>query len=105
MAQTKDLSGRNLITYRFGNSQILASPYFLYEVSVDKYWKNGFCNLKNRYFKSDKFLKINHTVEIKHCGEYNIVRSISLLGAPYNFIKERNMPIYTKNGKCRKRVK
>lgn len=105
MARTKDLSGRELITYRLGNSQILVLPYFLYEVSVDKYWKNGFCNLKNRYFKSDKFLKINHTVEIKRCEEYNVVRNISLLGAPYNFIKEHNLPIYTKSGKCQKHVK
>lgn len=101
MARTKDRSGSKP-TYRFENGQIEVLPYFLYEVSVDKLWKNGFCCLKSRFFKSDKFLKIKNTEEIKYFDGYSIVRSITLLGAPYSFIKEHNLPIYklySKNNK------
>lgn len=93
MRRTKDRSGAKPVTYRFEGSQIEVLPYFLYEVSIDKLWKNGFCNLKSRYFKSDKFLKVRLTEE-KHYDGYSIVRSVTLLGAPYSFIKERNLPIY-----------
>ena len=81
-------------TYRFEGGQIESLPYFLYEVSVDKHWKNGFCNLKSRYFKSDRFLRVVLTEEIKRYDGYDIVRSVTLLGAPLNFIKEHNLPIY-----------
>lgn len=104
--QTKDHFGRNPITYRFENNQISVLPYFLYEVSADKLWKNGFCNLKSRYFKSNKFLKVKHTVETKRFDGYKVVRSITLLGAPYNFIKENNLPVYKLySKKCQKRGK
>ena len=89
----KDRSGHKPVTYRFENSQIEVLPYFLYEVSVDKLWKNGFCCLKSRYFKSNKFLKVKGE-EIKYFDGYSIVRSIILLGTPYSFIKEHNLPIY-----------
>lgn len=94
MGRTKDRSGRKQVTYRFEGSQIEVLPYFLYEVSVDKLWKNGFCCLKNRFFKSSKFLKMKNTEECKQYDGYSIVRSITLLGAPYSFIKEHNLPIY-----------
>lgn len=94
MGRMKDHSGIKPATYRFEGSQIEVLPYFLYEVSIDKRWKNGFCNLKSRYFKADKFLKVCLTEEVKYYDEYSIVRSVTLLGAPYSFIKERNLPIY-----------
>ena len=105
MRQTKDLSGPKLEAYRFENSKIFVLPYFLYEVSADKLWKNGFCNLKARYFKSNKFLKIKHKVEIKHYEGYIIIKSITLIGAPYNFIHDHNLPVYSKPVKCQKRGK
>ena len=94
MSRTKDRSGSKPVTYRFEGSQIEVLPYFLYEVSVDKLWKNGFCNLRTRFFKADKFLKVCLMEETKRFDGYSIVRSITLLGAPYSFIKERNLPIY-----------
>ena len=103
----KDLIADKPITYRFKGSQISVLPYFLYEVSVDKHWKNGYCNLKSRYFKSNRFLKI--TEEVKHYDEYSIIRRIILLGAPYSFIKENNLSVYElytkKVQKCQKRKK
>lgn len=97
MVRTKSRFGDKLATYRFRGVQIEVLPYFLYEVSIDKLWKNGFGNLKSRYFKSDRFLKIVQTEESKQFDGYRIVRSITLLGAPYSFIKEHNLPIYSKN--------
>lgn len=93
MDQKKDRSGHKPVTYRFENNQIEVLPYFLYEVSADKFWENGFCTIKSRYFKSDKFLRIRST-EVQHYSGYKVIRSITLIGAPYNFIKEHNLPIY-----------
>lgn len=104
MGRTKDRSGHKPVTYRFENSQIEVLPYYLYEVSVDKLWKNGFCCLKSRFFKSNKFLNIKDT-EVKYYDGYSIVRSITLMGAPYSFIKERNLPIYKLYSKDNKNEK
>lgn len=37
---------------------------------------------------------MKNTEECKQYDGYSIVRSITLLGAPYSFIKEHNLPIY-----------
>lgn len=104
MGQMKDRSGRKQPTYRFENNQIEILPYFLYEVSLDKLWEGGSCCLKSRLFKSSKFLKVKDT-EVKHYNGYNIVRSITLMGAPYGFIKEHNLPIYKLHSKNHKNEK
>lgn len=98
--QTKDRSGVKPL-YRFDGGLIEALPYFLYEVSIDKFWKNGFCCVKSRHFKSDRLLKIKKAYESKRFDDYKIVRSITLLGAPYNFIRERNLPVYEHNFKIK----
>lgn len=94
ISQTKDRSGHKPLIYQFKGNRIEVLPYFLYEVSIDKLWKNGFCNLKTKYFKTGKLLKIRSTEEFKYYPEYKVVRSISLIGAPYDFIKEHNLLIY-----------
>lgn len=105
--QTKGRSGDNPVTYLYEGYQLMVLPYFLYEVDVYRTWKDGFALVKSRLFKSNKFLSIKNYVDIKHYDGYNLERSINLIGAPINFIKEKKLPLYgTKikkmNGKSKK---
>ena len=92
MGSTKDQSE----LYKFEGSPIEILPYFLYEISVDKVWSKGFCNLKTKYFKSTDLLKIKNKVEVKNYDNYKVIRSITLIGAPYVFIKECKLPTYNR---------
>lgn len=96
MNPTKDHSGNKVKTYLYNGYQLLVLPYFLYEVDVYKTWKEGFALVRSRQFKSDKFLKIKNSVDIKHYDGYNLERSIDLIGAPMHFINEQKLPIYGK---------
>lgn len=85
------------IGHIFDNQIIEVMPYFIYEISLNKYWKNGYCVLAHKFYKSNKLLNISD--EIKHYDDYIISKEIVLLGAPENFIKD--LPIYQlkkKNG-------
>lgn len=82
------------VSYRFGENRIEPMPYFLYEVSIYKITKNMAGLLDSKYYKSDKLLKIKNEVESKKYKDYSIVRYIDLLGAPMEFIRENNLPIY-----------
>lgn len=79
-------------SYRFKDNKIKVMPYFLYEISIYKITKNMVNMLDSKYFKSNKLLGI--------CNEYNkfrnnlIVKYVDLLGAPIEFIKENNLPLY-----------
>lgn len=90
----KDRSGNKIVTYLYEGSQLMVLPYFLYEVDVYRTWNNGFALVRSRQFKSNKFLKIKNSVEIKHYDGHNLERSINLIGAPITFIKERKLPLY-----------
>lgn len=93
------------VSYRFGENRIEPMPYFLYEVSVYKITKNMAGILDSKFFKSDKLLKIKNEVECKKFKDYQIVRYIDLLGAPMEFIKENNLPIYELRKPSKKKKK
>lgn len=63
-------------------------PCFVYEVSINKYWKNGFCVLANKFYKSDKLIEVPD--KIRHYDDYIIIREVILLGAPEKFVKKWN---------------
>lgn len=94
MIRTKDHSGQEPKTYIFDNNRIEVVPYFIYEVGLYKYWKSGFCMLGTRTFKSDKFLNIKCKRKVKRYDTYFIEKEIVLIGAPYQFIRENNLPEY-----------
>lgn len=107
MHQTKDHSWDNQTTYLYEGGQLMVLPYFLYEVEVYRTWHNGFALVRSRRFKSNKFLRIKNYVEVKHYDGHNLERSIDLIGAPINFIKEKKLPVYRQktkkvNGKSKK---
>lgn len=94
MLRTKGRSGDKPKTYLYEGCQLMVLPYFLYEVEVYRIWHNGFALVRSRRFKSNKFLRIKNYVEIKRYDGYNLERSIDLIGAPINFIKEKKLPVY-----------
>ena len=93
------------VSYRFGENRIEPMPYFLYEVSIYKVAKNMSGLLDSKYYKSDKLLKIKNEVTCKRFKDYQIIRYIDLLGAPMEFIKENNLPIYELRKPSRKKKK
>jgi len=80
--------------YVFNGNCIEIAPCFIYEVSAYKYWKNGFCFLGDKYYKSNKLLKIKKNRKVKDFKEYKIVKEIVLLGAPEGFIREMGLPLF-----------
>lgn len=90
--QTNDLSGTKY--YIYNDQKIEIFSCFIYEVCLYKYWKNGFCILSSKFYKSDKLLNIKKWRKYKYFKEYMLVQEIILVAAPYNFIKENNLPEY-----------
>lgn len=102
MAQMKNRSGQRPKIYIYEGVKIEALPYFLYEVCIYRYWNSGFCVLGSRFFKSDKPLNIKCPSKFKQFDGYTIEKEISLIGAPYQFIKERNLSEYKPISKTKK---
>lgn len=90
----KDHSGQELKSYVYDGIRIKVSKFFLYEVSLHKYWKNGYCLLGSKLFKSDKLLNIRCPRVYKRFKEYTIEKEISLIAAPQEFIIEMGLPVY-----------
>lgn len=60
-------------------------PYFVYEVSISKYWKNGYSLLNTKYYKSNKPLNFKRTVLSKEFKNYSIKKEIVLIGVPKEY--------------------
>lgn len=75
--------------FLFGNDKIEVLPYFLYEVTIYQISKSMVRLLESKYYKSDKLLNVKDTA-IKY-KNYSLVRNITLLAAPIEFIKENNL--------------
>ena len=75
--------------FLFGNDKIEVLPYFLYEVTIYQISKSMVRLLESKYYKSDKLLNVKDTA-IRY-KNYSLVRNITLLAAPIEFIKENNL--------------
>lgn len=93
------------VSYRFGENRIEPMPYFLYEVSIYKITKNMVCILDSKYYKSDKLLTIKKKAEYKKVKDGHIARFVDFLGAPIEFIRENNLPIYELRKPSKKKKK
>lgn len=102
IVQEKDLSGDKKEFYVWDGSLVEPLPYFMYEVCAYKYWKNGFCILGSRLFKSDRLLNIKHPRKYERHDGYLIEKTVDLVGAPYGFIREMNLPVYERITKHKK---
>lgn len=86
--------------YRYEENKIEVLPYFLYEVCIYKYWSWGCCLLGSKFYKADVLLKNKN--KITRYKDYIIEKSISLVAAPENFIRENRLPIYERKKKKKK---
>lgn len=91
---TQEIDHSGSPKYNYKGSSISILPYFLYEVSIHKYWKLGYCLLGYKYFKSDKLL--DNSIETKKFDGYSISKEINLIAAPYKFIVENNLQKFEK---------
>lgn len=101
-AQNKGPSGQDIKTYTYKGFRLEILPYFLYEICINKYWKGGFCTLESKFLKSDKPLKVKVFNQFKYGESFLIEKSITMLGAPYSFIRENNLPEFQLNNKKKK---
>ena len=96
-------------------SRIYPAPFFLYEVVTYKLFNEkqakpskGRMELVNsKFFKSSKPLKLEY--KIVRNKDYSLEMSITWIGAPMDYIRDNNLPIYdpkkkTKNEKGRRNV-
>lgn len=102
--QTNDLSGnKKLYEYEGGLVEVL--PTFTYEVSLHKYWKNGYCFLGSQLYKADRLLHLKGNCVITKYKGYRIEKEIVLIGVPEEFIKEQQLKIYELKPKIKKSKK
>lgn len=103
---TKDHSGDNSF-YEYENGLVKIYPEFIYEVCLYKYWKNGYCQLGSKLYKSNHLLHIKDNNIINKYLGFFIEKEISLIGVPKEFIEECKLkqykPIIKKHKKkCKK---
>ena len=90
--QTNDHSGSKFYEYEGGFIKLL--PTFTYEVTLSKYWKNGFCQLESKLYKADRLLHIKSNYIVTKYEGYSTEKEISLVGVPQEFIDEMNLSPY-----------
>lgn len=99
--QTNAPSGSKFYEYEGEPVELL--PTFMYEVTLSKYWKNGFCQLGSKFYKAVRLLHIKNTCIIKKYNDYYIEKKINLIGIPQEFVDEMNLSLYTSNKKSKKK--
>ena len=90
--QTNDHSGSKFYKYEGGIVELL--PTFTYEVTLSKYWNNGFCQLGSKLYKADRLLHIKDNCIVTKYDGYSIEKEISVIGVPQEFVDEMNLPLY-----------
>lgn len=98
--QRNDPSGLEPKEWYIGDSGLIeVLPYFAYEISLHKYWKNGYCLLGSKLYKSDRPLDIKKGLAINKQKDYTLEKEITLVGAPKGFLEENKFKLYTPNYK------
>lgn len=102
--QAKDPSGDNfLYESEYGLVKIYSS--FIYEVCLYKHWKNGYCQLDSKFYKSDHILHIKKNRVITKYKNFFLEKEIILVGVPKEFIDENQLKVYTFKPIIKKRKK
>ena len=92
-----------MVTYKFEDSLITESPYFIYEVDLYRISKNRANVIGTRYYRSNKLLKVKDVEVVRYFNSFTIERYITLLSAPKSFIEENNLPLYIKKHERKKK--
>ena len=77
--------------FLFGDDKIEAKSDFIYEVTLYEHSKNFIRLLDSCYYKSNKLLKLKNKIIIKRYKNRYLIKSINMIGAPLEFIKENNL--------------
>lgn len=94
ISQVNDLFG-------YKGELISVAPTFIYELCVYKYWKNGYCILGSKLYKSNKLLNVEKNFIIKKYEDCTIVKEINLIGAPQSFVNQ--LEVYKPKKKLKKK--
>lgn len=83
------------ITYIKDGYEVEIMPYFLYEISICKIYKDRFETLGCKYIKSEKPLEFKHSEYTKYNKneEFRYAKFIDWLGAPEWYIKENKFKL------------
>lgn len=92
ICQTNVRSGNKF--YKYKGELVELFPTFIYEVTLNKYWENGFCQLESKFYKADRLLHIKNNYIVTKYDGYSIGKEISLVGVPQEFIDEKNLSLF-----------
>lgn len=87
-ALKKDLSGP---WYDYKGNSVELAPAFIYEISIYKYWNRGFCLIDSKCYYASELLPIKKDSEIKKYKDFSLLKEISLVGVPQEFINNNNL--------------
>lgn len=78
-------------------------PKFLYEVSLYKIWKDRAECIDNQFYIADKPLKIKKETISKKIEDYTLVKYITWLAAPLDYLVQNNFKLVTNENPRRTR--
>ncbi len=97
----KDHTGLESKVYNYNSTKLEEFNTFLYEICVYDCQKNQYSLIESKFFTSDKLIKDN-VIRYKENNRV-IDKSITLIGAPIQFITENNLSEYVKKSKRKNR--
>jgi hypothetical protein len=77
--------------YKYGEVYVRLLHTFVYEVTINKYWVKGYCQIDSKLYEVDKLLHIKKECIVTNYNGYMIEKRISLIGVPKEFIEELNL--------------
>ena len=91
----------NFVWYDLNGKPVELSDCYIYEVNLGKYWKQGYSTLGTKYYKTFNLLHFKRTCTIEKYEGYQIIKEITLIGVPMDYIKRKKLKVYTpKKKKC-----
>lgn len=93
----------NSVWYDLNGKPIELSDSYIYEVNLGKYWKNGYSTLGTKYYTAINPLHFKKTCSIEKFDDYQIIKEITLIGVPMEYIKRKKLKVYDPNKKRKKK--
>ena len=96
---------KKLIQNVFCNKQYKLTEYpkFLYEVSLYKVWKDRAECIDNQFYIADKPLEIKKEIISKKVEDYMLVKCITWLSAPLDYLVKNDFKLVTNENTRRTR--
>lgn len=81
--------------YSYKQYKLTEYPKFLYEVSLYKIWKDRVECVGNQFYIADKPLEIKKSTISKKVKDYLLVKYITWLSAPLDYLMQNNFKLVT----------